>query len=150
MFCYSLKFTKFSKYAPSLVFDHTDEMNNFVAGGFDNFQEKFNSAMLHDNMNISRKIHGQREKLDMPGGKDLLMVILLRVGLRFKTSLGSRRECQIEFLRSYLMLGMRGCLTLSVKREGTLVHQQRCQLVESVARSTMVIVLRERTIVLLW
>ena len=138
MFCYSLKFTKFSKYAPSLVFDHTDEMNHFVAGGFDNFQEKFNSAMLHDNMNISRKIHGQREKLDMPGGKDLLMVILLRVGLRFKTSLGSRRECQIEFLRSYLMLGMRGCLTLILKMEGILVHQTRSLLGPTMERVVLV------------
>ena len=50
---YSLKFTKFSKYAPSLVFDPRDEMSHFVTGVWDHLQEECHSAMLHDNMNIS-------------------------------------------------------------------------------------------------
>ena len=51
---YSLKFTKLSKYAPSLVSDPTDEMNYFVTGVSDDLQEKCHLAMLHDNMKISR------------------------------------------------------------------------------------------------
>ena len=43
---------------------------------------------------------------------------------------------------------MIGCLTLSVKREGVLVHQPRIQLLENVGRSIMVIVLREQIIIL--
>ena len=36
---YSFKFTKLSKYAPSLVFDHRDEMSHFVTGVLDDFKE---------------------------------------------------------------------------------------------------------------
>ena len=41
----------------------------------------------------------------------------------------------IKFLPCSVSLGIIGCLTLSLKKEGILVHQQRNQLVESVARS---------------
>ena len=51
---YSLKFTKLSKYAPSLVSDPRDEMICFVTGVSDHLQEKFHSAMLHYKMNIFR------------------------------------------------------------------------------------------------
>ena len=37
---YFLIFIKLSKYAPSLVFDPRDEMNNFVVGVSDNFKEE--------------------------------------------------------------------------------------------------------------
>ena len=47
-----------------------------------------------------------------------------------------------------LRLWMRGCMTLSLGREGILAHQPRSQLVNSLARSIMVIVLGERIIVL--
>ena len=58
---YSLKFTQLSKYAPSLVFDPRDEMNHFMKGLLDEFQEECHSAMLHDNMNISRlMVHAQK------------------------------------------------------------------------------------------
>ena len=50
---YFLKFTKLSKYAPSLVTDPSDEMIHFVMGVFDNLQEECHSSMLHDNMNFS-------------------------------------------------------------------------------------------------
>ena len=50
---YLLKFTQFSKYAPSLVSDHRDEMNHFVMGVSNYLQEECHSAMLHENMNIS-------------------------------------------------------------------------------------------------
>ena len=49
---YSLKFTKLSKYAPSLVSDPRDEMSHFVTEVSDDFQEEWHSSMLHDNMNI--------------------------------------------------------------------------------------------------
>ena len=91
---------------------------------------------------------GLKGRVEIPRGQDLLTVVLLRIGLRFKTSLGSRIGCPIKFLLSYLRLGMIGCLTLILISEGILVHQQRSQLVESVARITIVIVLREHIIVL--
>ena len=37
---YSLKFTKLSKYDPSLVSNPRNEMSNFVTGVFDNLVEK--------------------------------------------------------------------------------------------------------------
>ena len=49
---YSWKFTKFSKYAPSLVSDPWVEMSRFVTGVSDDLKEECRSAMLHDNMNI--------------------------------------------------------------------------------------------------
>ena len=57
---YSLKFTKLSKYAPSLVSDPRDEMSRVVTGVSDDLQEERHSAMLHDNMDISRlMVHAQ-------------------------------------------------------------------------------------------
>ena len=49
---YSLKFIKFSKYAPSLVFDTIDQMSHVLTGVLEDLQEDCHSAMLHDNMNI--------------------------------------------------------------------------------------------------
>ena len=85
-------------------------------------QEKGNSAMLHDNKNISH-----------------LIVVLQRISLIFKTSLGSKRVFITNFLQNYLILWMIECLTLSLKRVGILVDQPRIQLVECVARIVMVI-----------
>ena len=51
---YSLEFIKLSKYAPSLFLYPRDEMSLFVTGVTEELQEEFHSAMLHDNMNISR------------------------------------------------------------------------------------------------
>ena len=48
---YSLKFTKLSKYDPSLVSDPRVEMSRFVKGVLDDFKEECHSALLHDNMN---------------------------------------------------------------------------------------------------
>ena len=57
---YSLKFTKFSKYAPSLVSNLWDEMSHFLMGVSDDLVEEYRSAMLHYNMNISRvMVHSQ-------------------------------------------------------------------------------------------
>ena len=76
------------------------------------------------------------------------MGVLERVGLIFKTRLGSRKGFLTNLLLNSQRLGIRGCLTLSLKREETLVHQQRIQLVEGVSRSIKVIMLREQIIVL--
>ena len=58
---YSLKFTKLSKYATSLVSDPRDEMSYFVMGVSNEFQEGYHSTMLHYNMNISYlMVHAQQ------------------------------------------------------------------------------------------
>ncbi|XP_049368640.1 uncharacterized protein LOC125833520 [Solanum verrucosum] len=48
----SLKFTQLSKYAP--VSNPIDEMSRFVTGISDLVEEECHTAMLHDDMNISR------------------------------------------------------------------------------------------------
>ena len=48
------KFTKLSKYASSFVSNPRDEMSPFVTRVLDYLQQKCHSAMLHDNINISR------------------------------------------------------------------------------------------------
>ena len=53
---YFLKFTKFSKYAYSLVSNPKDEMIRFVMGVSDDVVEECHSAILDDNMDISRLI----------------------------------------------------------------------------------------------
>ena len=57
---YSLKFSKLSKYAPSLVSDPRDEISHFVTRVSDDLQKEFHSSMIHDNMNIScLMVHAQ-------------------------------------------------------------------------------------------
>ena len=53
---YSLKFTKLSKCAPSLISDPRDQKSHFVTGVLDDLKEECRSSMLHDNMNISHLI----------------------------------------------------------------------------------------------
>ena len=91
---------------------------------------------------------GLRERIEIPIGQGHLMVVLQRVGLIFRTSLGFIRGPLIKFLPGSLRLIMIGFLTLSLKIEKVLAHQTRSQLVESVARSIMVIALLGRTIAL--
>ena len=59
---YTLKLTKLSRYAPSLISDPTDEMRLFVMGVWDNLKEECHQAMLQDNMNISLMIQDQQVK----------------------------------------------------------------------------------------
>ena len=53
---YSLKFTMFSRYAPSLVSNPRYEMNRFVIDVADLVNEECRKAMLHNDMNLSRPI----------------------------------------------------------------------------------------------
>ena len=84
----------------------------------------------------------------MPRGNDRLMEVIQRIGLRYKISLNLRSGVQIKSLQNSQELVVIGCLTLNSRREKVLIHQMRSQLVESVARSTMVIALRGRIIAL--
>ena len=58
---YSLKFTKLSKYASSLVSNPRDKMNHCVMGVSNNIVEECCSAMLYENMDISHlMVHAQQ------------------------------------------------------------------------------------------
>ena len=58
---YSLKFVKLSRYATSLVSNNWDEMSRFVTGINEDLKEKYRSAMLYDNMDLSRlMVHVQQ------------------------------------------------------------------------------------------
>ena len=75
-------------------------------------------------------------------GQDHLKGVLQIIGLRYKTSLGLRSMFQDNILPSSQRLVVLGFLTLSSRREEVIIHQPRNQLVESEARSTMVIALK--------
>ena len=108
---------------PFLVFDPRDEINRFLTGVSDDLQEECYSSTIYENMNISHvmvminkwKMQGLRERIDIPRGKGLLMVVCQRVGLIFNTSLCLKRDFPTKILPSSLRLGMTGCLTLSLK-----------------------------------
>ena len=51
---YSLKLTKLSKYAPTILADYRAKMNKFVMGIFYHVLNKFRSALLIPIMDISR------------------------------------------------------------------------------------------------
>ena len=59
------------------------------------------------------------------------MVVLERVSLISKISLGSRRVFSTKLLPGSLRLGIIGCLTLSINRKGILINQTRRLLVSS-------------------
>ena len=90
-----MKFTKFSKYAPSLVSDPRDEMNRFVTGVSDDLKEEYHSSMLHGNMNISRlMVHARRiEEARAKRKKKIcyeeghMMEVLRRIVFKYKTIL---------------------------------------------------------------
>ena len=83
----------------------------------------------------------------MPRGKDRLMVVLkgrldIQDNPRFKKRVSNQVSSRFHKGRDYRVSNLKS------NREGILVHQPRSQLVESVAISTMMIVLREQIIVL--
>ena len=58
---YPLEFIKLSKCVPSLVSNPRDQMSRFIPRVLKDLQEQYQSAMLHDNMNISRlMVHAKR------------------------------------------------------------------------------------------
>ena len=58
---YSLKFTKLSKYNPSLVSNTNDEMSCFIMGFSDELMEECHSSIIPDDMNIFRlMVHAQQ------------------------------------------------------------------------------------------
>ena len=71
-------------------------------------------------------------------GEDLLMEVLQRIGITYKTNLDLRTGIQVKSHPSSKNIVVIVCLTLNSRREKVQIHQLRSQLVESVARSTMV------------
>ena len=60
---YSLKFSKFSKYASSFVSNHRDKMSHFVIGVSGDLVEECCAAMLYENMDLSHlMVHSQQVK----------------------------------------------------------------------------------------
>ena len=58
---YSVKYTKLSKYSPSLVSNPRDEMSRFIMGVFDDLVEECCLAMIHVKMHISMlMVHAQQ------------------------------------------------------------------------------------------
>ena len=51
---YSLKLSKMSKYAPSLLLNPSNEISRFVIGVSDLVREEWCTAMLHDHMVVAR------------------------------------------------------------------------------------------------
>ena len=51
---YSLKFTRFSRYAPSFVSNPRDEISRFFTGVADLVKEKCRTDMHHNYMTLSR------------------------------------------------------------------------------------------------
>ena len=58
---YTMESILLSKYAPSLVSNPRDQMSRFMPRVLKDLQEEYQSAMLHDNMNISHlMVHARR------------------------------------------------------------------------------------------
>ena len=51
-----MKFTLLSKYAPSFVSSHRDEVSSFVTDLADLVKEEYRTSMLHNDMNLSSHI----------------------------------------------------------------------------------------------
>ena len=85
---YSLKFTKLSKYAPSLVSDPRDEMSPFITEVLDICKSSLIRLCYMKTLKfvvswfmLSKwKRQGLRGRIEMPRGQDLLMVLLQMVG----------------------------------------------------------------------
>lgn len=89
------------------------------------------------------KRQGLRETIQIRRGQGLFKVVRQSLCLKFKIILISRRGFPTKFLSSSLRLVVIGCIILSLKREGVVLHQQRRELVEGVEKSIMVIAKRE-------
>ena len=91
-------------------------------------------------MLIKLRILDSRGRMGSLRGPSLMREVLSRVGLRFMTSLGSRRGFPTKFFQTSLRLTSITCLTLSPKKEEVKTHLARNLLVPSVVRSIRVTV----------
>ena len=96
---YSLKFTKLSKYDPSLLSNVIVDISLLMMSVPDDLVEEFYLTMLHEIictfvvswcMLKKLKILGLGTRLMMSRGQDLMMEVLLTVRLRFTISQGLR------------------------------------------------------------
>ena len=131
-------------------------MSLFVMGVSNDLKEECHSTMLHDNMTIycimfyAQKVEESRAKKK---SRDANRARSYDCGfsngrLDIQENQSSKRGSPIKFLLNFPRLMMIGCVTLNIKTEEVLAHQATSQLVESVARSIMVIALLGRTITL--
>ena len=112
--------------------------------------------MIHDNLNISHLIvHAKQveearvEKMSRDANRARSYDCGFSNGrLDIQENQSSKRGSPIKFLPNFPRLVMIGCVTQNIKTEEVLAHQATSQLVESVARSFMVIALLGRTITL--
>ena len=121
---YSLDFVKLSKYCPSLFSESRDEMRNFVTRVLKELEEECQSAMLHDNMNISHLMVYARRVEEARGkrkSRDSKMAMSFdggssknRFGIEDKPKLRSR--VQIKSPPNSQELVVIGCLTLNLRR----------------------------------
>ena len=122
---YSWKFPKLFKYSHSLVSNLRDEMILFVTGVSDDVVEECRLAMLNENINISQlMVHAQQVEETGLNSKNREFKraksyeeVLPRLGLRFKTSLYSRKGFPTKFFPISLTQKRIGCLTLDTKRK---------------------------------
>lgn len=81
--------------------------------------------MLHEKMNISRLMVNSRRVEDtrarrnerVQKGKDLVIVVLQRRGLKSKTILDSRKDSLVKFPQTSRSLVVKRLLILSLKKE---------------------------------
>ena len=76
--------------------------------------------------------------------------VLQRVGLKFKTILGSIRGFSMKLFPIYLCVTRIWCLTVSLKREEMEIHLERNLLVPSVVRNIVVNAGGDGKLLLLW
>ena len=112
-------------------------MGRFVMGMSNDLQNECHFDMLHDDMNISHfmvhtkhveEARTRKESRDAKR-KHLLMEVLQRIVLRYKTSLRLRSRFQVKFFPSSERLVVIGCLILCSRREKVLIHESRSQIV---------------------
>ena len=155
---YSLKFTKLSKYAPSVVSNPRDEMSHFLTGVSNDLVEECNSTIIDDNINVSRLIvyaqqveitrfrrkSREAKKAKSYEGSSSKGRLDIQEKPRFKKRFYSQVPTKFPKARDDKVSKPK-----SQKRR-LLAHQKRRQLVESVARNIMVIALLEGKLVWVW
>ena len=86
---YSLKFSMFCRYAPSIVLNPRDEMSRFVFEVADLVREEFRTSMLHDDMTLARLMVYAQSIEESKLGR--ISRNMKRSGLVIKVNIGSKR-----------------------------------------------------------